>query len=373
MGQKSSKIKVLFTIPNFDTAGSGIAVFKVAAGLNKEIFEPHIFCLHDRGTFFQTVKKSGIPVHIFQFTFKVRPVWRIIVNVWRISKFFKRNKFHIVHSYHYAADYSEGLAVKMAGIKWGYTKKNMNWGGSSKNGWKLRSFFADFIAVQNSDMIDLFYPRSNKTYLLPAGVDTTEFFPQKRDKKLLTELQLDDSSKIIMNVANMVPLKNLDILIRAFSQISDQKALLMLVGDNENNHGIELGRLVENLNIKHRVFFTGKRMDVSRFLSIAHLFVLPSSKEGSPIALLEAMACGVPVIGTQIPGIKDQLAKFPEFIVPVRDVDALRQKMEEVLAMPQDKLDELRQTLVDEVQNSFTLKQEIARHEEMYKKCLKIK
>ncbi len=377
MAAKPSKIKVLFTIPNFDTAGSGKALLKIACGLNRELFDPHIACFHNRGAFFKTVEASGIPIHIFQFTCKVRPVWKGLWDCWQRSRFFRSNKFDIVHSYHYAADYSEALAVRMAGIKWGFTKKNMNWGGSSKNSWKLRSALANFIAVQNKDMIREFYPGSGKTWFLPRGVDTSEFHPAIRDEELLSGLGIDRNARIVMNVANMVPVKGLDVLINAFSKSSFPNSVLILVGDNNNEYGTQLSHLVEESGLKNRVIFTGKRPDISRFLSVADLFVLPTlnegRKEGSPVALLEAMACGVPVIGTRISGIKDQLANFSEFLVTAGDVDALHQKMEEVLAMPQDKLKNLRQRLVDEVQNSFTLKREITRHEEMYKKWLKRK
>ena len=61
------KIKILFTIPNFDSAGSGKALFHIADGLNRELFEPHILCLHKKGVFFETVEKSRIPVHVFNY------------------------------------------------------------------------------------------------------------------------------------------------------------------------------------------------------------------------------------------------------------------------------------------------------------------
>lgn len=58
------KIRVLLTIPNFDTAGSGKALLNIALALDKDRFEPHILCRHDRGEFFEVVKESGIPVHV---------------------------------------------------------------------------------------------------------------------------------------------------------------------------------------------------------------------------------------------------------------------------------------------------------------------
>ncbi|SVE36257.1 uncharacterized protein METZ01_LOCUS489111, partial [marine metagenome] len=63
-----NKLKILFTIPNFDTAGSGKALFNIANNLDKQYFEPHIACLNDKGVFFTVVERSKIPVHIFQFT-----------------------------------------------------------------------------------------------------------------------------------------------------------------------------------------------------------------------------------------------------------------------------------------------------------------
>ena len=48
--------KILYTIPNFDTAGSGRALFNIASNLDRDKFEPHICCSHDRGDFFKIIK-----------------------------------------------------------------------------------------------------------------------------------------------------------------------------------------------------------------------------------------------------------------------------------------------------------------------------
>ena len=184
MAQKLRKIKILFSIPNFDTAGSGKALLKVAQGLDKERFIPEILCMHDKGAFFNTVKESGIKVHIYQYTTQMKPYVRGLKEVFKISRFFKSIYPDMIHSFHYAPDYSEPLAARLAGIKWIYTKKNMNWGGSSANGWKLRSWLANHILVQNKDMISEFFPNSRKISLVPRGVDTKEFYPFHIQQKI---------------------------------------------------------------------------------------------------------------------------------------------------------------------------------------------
>ena len=84
-----SRIKILFTIPNFDTAGSGQVLLNIAKNLNRDEFEPHICCNHDKGAYFKVVEATGIPIHIARFTADLSPKLRIIPSVIKISKFFK--------------------------------------------------------------------------------------------------------------------------------------------------------------------------------------------------------------------------------------------------------------------------------------------
>ena len=156
------KGKILYTIPNFDTAGSGIPLLKIAQKLDREFFTPEIACLHGTGHLFQDVKESGIKVHFVDLYKNARPMYMMLWECFQLSKVFKRIKPDLIHSYHYAADYTEPLAAKMAGIKWIYTKKNMSWRGPSYRGWKLRSWFADGIICQNTEMVKTFFPSGKK-------------------------------------------------------------------------------------------------------------------------------------------------------------------------------------------------------------------
>ena len=130
---------------------------------------------------FNTVKESGIKVHIYQYTTPMKPYIRGLKEVFKISRFFKSIDPDMIHSFHYAPDYSEPLAARLVGIKWIYTKKNMNWGGNSANGWRLRSWLANHILVQNKDMISEFFPKSCKMSSFPivqlfALLNTPSYF-----------------------------------------------------------------------------------------------------------------------------------------------------------------------------------------------------
>ena len=73
------KIKILYTIPNFDTAGSGVPLLKITTSLDTNYFEPQIACLHDRGDLFQEVIKSDIKVHIIDLYKNARPIISMMI------------------------------------------------------------------------------------------------------------------------------------------------------------------------------------------------------------------------------------------------------------------------------------------------------
>lgn len=370
MARKPQKIKVLFTIPDFDTAGSGKALLKIATRLNKDLFEPHIACMHTRGAFFKVVEQSGIPVHIFQYTTPMKPYYKGLLNCIKIAKQFRKIKPNIVHSFHFSADYSEPLAAKFAGVKWIYSKKNMSWGGSSKNSWKMRTFLANHIIYQNTDMKKMFFPNLNKTTLIPRGVDASEFFPNQRSKVLLQKYHLREEDRVLIAVANLVPLKGIDVLIKSFNQskMSVNNWKLLIVGDKNNSHGEDLEQLVVDMNLEDKVIFTGKVLNVSEHLSLAEVFVLPTifKGEGSPVALLEAMATGLCVLGSNLPGIRDQLRDCPEHLIEAGNIDKWSEKLEELSNKTSEELGRLGKVFLAKAKTNYLIEKEVENTEKLY-------
>lgn len=370
----NSKKKILFTIPNFDTAGSGKALLKIAKRLDKQRFEPMICCMHDRGAFFEVVRQSGIPVHISPYTADMSSRLKGLRQVWRIARFFRKLRPDIIHSFHYAPDYSEALAVKLAGIKWVYTKKNMNWGGASKNGWRLRSWLADGIIAQNTDMMRNFFPGWEKVALIPRGVDVEEFSPGTTPDDIQKRLDLAPGDRLILCVANLVPVKGVEVLLEAFEKITTAfpNVKLAIVGDGRSEYGENLKKLAARIIPKDRIKFTGKVLNVADYLNMASIFVLPTlnqgRQEGSPVSLLEAMAKGVPVLASNVAGIRDQLSNFPESLFEPGNADVLSKKLAQLLRKPEKEQTVLGQQLRQEVLSRFTLEREVRDHESFYNK-----
>ena len=357
----SKKIKILYTIPNFDTAGSGIPLLKIANNLDKNIFEPQIACLHDKGALFKDVQRSGIKFHIIDLYKNARPIFKMLKECFQLSRVFKKINPHIIHSYHYGADYTEAIAAKMAGIKWIYTKKNMSWKGSSYRGWKLRSFLASGIICQNTDMLSSFFPNLRKATLIPIGVDIEEFRQKAENKDFRKQWDKSGNARFIVSVANLVPVKGIEILIQAFERLApaypDWK--LLIIGDDTTEYGVGLKKLSKKQNLKAKVIFTGRQNNVREFLDISEIYVQPTlfkgRMEGAPIAIQEAMANGKLILGSNIPGIKDQLREFPNHLFQPGNIIDLRNKLIQFISNTVNENKEIGNKFVDFVADNYDL------------------
>lgn len=361
----TKRIKILFTIPNFDTAGSGKVVYDLVKGLDKSRFEPEICCFHDKGAFFETVKTLGVPIHLFHFTTPYRPMFSFPFRVFTISRFFKKHRFDLIHSWHWSSDISEPLAAKLAGIPFVYTKKAMGWGSKY---WTYRSQLSSKIITINDDMVNAYFSKSlSKVEPIALGIDTHYFQPNLSFDLNRTQLQIKSTDFVILTVANLVAVKGIEILIQAVQQLNQDSLQLLIVGAYDNDYGQWLKETYESETVR----FFGKQMDVRSYLDLADVFVIPTKdegrKEGLPIAPLEAMALGKIVIGSNISGIKDILKFFPNQLFEASNVEDLKAKLEYVIQLNKVDRQHLEQQMVAHVQTHYEMDQFINKHEALYK------
>jgi len=373
----TKRIRILYTIPNFDTAGSGIPLLKIATSLDTNYFNPQIACCHERGYLFQEVKNSGLEVHIIDLYKNARPITSMMIECYKLSQIFKKINPHIIHSYHYASDYTEPIAAKMARIKWIYTKKNMSWQGPSFRGWKLRSWLANGIICQNSDMVKEFFPKWEKAKLIPIGINVDEYREQPENMNIREHWGIPDNARIIISVANLVPVKGIEKLIQAFELLAldFNDWILMIVGDDTTGYGTGLKEnLLKKQKLKDKVIFTGKQRNVREFLDIAEIYVQSTldkgRMEGAPIAVQEAMANGKLILGSNIPGIRDQLREFPDYLFNAGDISDLKNKLKKYMSNSIKKNKYIGVEFSRFVEKYYNLNNELAKLQSFYKKIV---
>ncbi|HET6341079.1 MAG TPA: glycosyltransferase family 4 protein [Gemmatimonadota bacterium] len=176
---------------------------------------------------------------------------------------------------------------------------------------------------------------------IPNGVDTGRFRPVDGDGKraLRIRLGLPPDAPVAVYSGRLVSYKGLPILLRAWRDIlpGHQRARLLLVGAGGadlHNCEEELRRYVEENGMQESVVFTGFVEEVSSWLQAADLFVFPTEEEAFGIALIEAMACGLPSVTTSTGGIpdivtheRDALVVEPGALAPLRE--AIRRLLDE--------------------------------------------
>jgi glycosyltransferase involved in cell wall biosynthesis len=145
-------------------------------------------------------------------------------------------------------------------------------------------------------------------------------------RRLKERLGVEAGERVVLTVGRLSREKAQADLLRAFARLAREKAevraRLVLVGEGPER--VVLERLAAELRIDGRVVFAGQTSDVAPFYAAADLFALPSHSEGSPYALLEAMAAGVPVVATRVGGVPEIVSDGESaLVVAPRDEQAL--------------------------------------------------
>ena len=152
---------------------------------------------------------------------------------------------------------------------------------------------------------------TDRIHLIPNGVDTTCFVPVDRAQKSLLrdKFMLPQNAIIAIYTGRLVSYKGLPLLLKVWKEIrcKHENVLLLLAGSGGldiHNCEDELQAYVKSEGLEEYVLFTGVVRNVSEYLQAADIFVFPTMNEAFGISLVEAMACGLPVISTPVGAIK---------------------------------------------------------------------
>ncbi|WP_298236979.1 glycosyltransferase family 4 protein [uncultured Algibacter sp.] len=362
------KIKILFTIPNFDTAGSGKVVYDLVKNLDRRFFNPEICCYHNRGAFFKEVEKLNVKIHLFPFAINYRPFITFPFRLIKTIHFFRNNKFDIIHSWHWSSNFSEPLAAKLAGVPFLYTKKSMGWGNKA---WRWKTALSSRIITINSDMKSFYSGKTlEKVDEIPLGVDTNFYTPRiKRDKALLKKLNINLNDFVIVSVVNLIPVKGIEVLINAVIVLDKPNIKLLIVGSDKGDYANSLKEMTQGLS---SIQFLGKKADVRPYHAIADVFVIPTLElgEGLPVAPLEAMASGKIVIGSNVSGVKDILHPFSNCLFEPNNVKSLKDCILNIFDMSTEEYIQLEKEMRTRVETTYSIESFIKSHTNLYKEIV---
>lgn len=366
-------MKVLHVISGGETGGSRKHVITLL-----EQFPQESVCLlvFQDGQLAQEAKAKGIHVEIMQQS--SRYDLRILQ---RLKSFITDNQFDIVHSHGPRANLFMSFIKGSIPAVWVTTIHSDPKLDFMKGGLKGRVFTSlnlhalkkidFFFAVSErfkENLVEMGIP-SEKIGTIYNGITFTD--PLGRDGALQQELHLSPDDFVMTMVARLHPIKGHDIVLKALKQCNQPHMHLVLVGDGPIRAEVEA--MVKELQLEKNVHFLGFRQDIEHIYSNSHIALLASHSESFPLALLEAANQKLPLISTDVGGVK-QLITSEEYgwVVPTNDVDAYRNAMEEAYRdFQQQKLPIKGEKLYEHATANYSLQSLANTIEEMYQALVK--
>lgn len=334
-----SKRRILHLITRLPIGGAERMLLGVLRNLDPAQFDSEVCCIQDRGELAAEVEGLGMPLHVLGlmqrngFDRKIVPALRNLIRTRRID---------LVHSHLYHANLYGRLAAWLEGVpaiasvhntynrhKWHRHVINRVLGRAS---FRVTAGSADVERdILKHDRID-----ATKLVRLPNCIDLARTESTLSAEEAKGALGFGADELVIGTVGRMEEQKGHAVLLDAFGRLlampgmPDKPLRLLIVGDGRLKPATEME--AARLGIMHACRFPGSIMNLGDVYRAIDLFVMPSLWEGLSLAMLEAMAAGLPMIATDVGGARDVLGDNAHgLLIPAGDAAALAQAMADLL------------------------------------------
>jgi L-malate glycosyltransferase len=323
-------VKIAFVIGSLSRGGTELQVIELARTLHPHRAECTVICLQEPGPLAPLIEERGIPVYALGFG--GGRLGASVRAVARLARVLRTNNFDAVYALLF---WSYALAIPLAAVFSPRTGRVSGRQTMPALDVPRKTIFlpmrgladrlSDLILVNSADLLKAWATvtpsAAPKLRVIRNGVRLPEPAPRRRNRP---------SQLRVVSVGNYKPYKGHRTLLDAASRLPKGLSwTLELAGEGPERDRI--AHQVNELGLRRNVKLLGTVDDVSRLLSEADIFVHPSYTEGSSNAVLEAMAHGVPVVATDVGGVRELIGMEAGFVVPPHDPAALARALEEML------------------------------------------
>ncbi|CAM3775365.1 glycosyltransferase [Aeromicrobium ponti] len=329
------RIRVLHIFGQMSYGGAEIRTIELMKSLDRDNYQFDFCTLSGKqGELDDTIRNLGgeiLPCN-----------YRSVNFPFKFKQLLRNNNYDVVHSHVHTFS---GLILKLAKSE-NVNKRIAHFRSSEDNmdysikkrlqrsimiNW-IKKYATDIISVNKGSLNSVFghnWEKDSRFRVIYNGIDTTNFSTHTIDdsNELRRRYNISDNTKLITHVGRFVEAKNHIKILTVFKKFLEYEpnTLLMLVGKGSNEIEGKCKRMAKELKIDDKIIFVGVSDDIPNILLSSDLLIFPSIWEGLPGVVLEACAAKLPVLASDLDGIREVEQYFPELIhcLPVELSDEL--------------------------------------------------
>ncbi|MHB1035908.1 MAG: glycosyltransferase [Pirellulales bacterium] len=369
-------IRLALCITELDFGGAERCLVELATRLARSRFEPVVYCLGprpqaDESSLAARLEAAGIEVHCLG----ARSSWQFVPIVRRVAQLLAAQRPEILQTFLFHANVVGPLAARRSGVPHVVTGIRVAERRSRAYLWleRLAARRAERHVCVSRSVAEFSHAQgrlpAERLVVIPNGIDVDRY--PARSAVDLTGLGLPPNRRAVTYVGRLDRQKGVRWLVETAPQWLAQLPNhdLLLVGNGPEQPA--LVALSEKLGVASRIHLSGWRSDVPEILRASNLLVLPSAWEGMPNVVLEAMASGLPVVATDVEGVRELLGPAAEAqVVPGGNSQEFSERIVAIASNP-----ELAASLGQEnrcrAEREFSLAKMVAAYEGLYESLLK--
>jgi len=354
-------------------------LYRMLRKINQERFDVSVAVLMNKGPVGEMIEKD---LDVTVLSLGVSNIFNAFLGVFRLTHFIKANSVRVVHSHMVHANIMSRIArlfcffpVLISTIH-NYEekgrRKTARW---RELAYRITDPLCDLTTqvsrIGLAKYVALKAVPKSKIAFMPNGIDVSNFnVDRDRSNEVKEELGLV-GYHLFLAVGSLTPQKDYPNMFKAFSMIRAKDANVVLVIAGIGPLEGELKELSRKHNLSDAIHFLGLRNDIKVLMNMADFFVMSSAWEGMPIVLLEAAASRLPIIATDVGGIRDLVLDGESgFIVPLGNPEALARAMSTMHEMQREERELMGLKGYEYVKEHYNLERIIMEWEEIYNKLL---
>jgi len=373
--------KTCHLITGLDIGGAEIQLYHLVTRINHESFSPFVVSMLEPGPVGTMLSDVGIPVYSLGMRKGIKSFFSHLRGAYRLYKIIQREKPDIIILYMYHAILLGRLIGRLAGVysiiaSFRVSPAN-DFMGQIENFALRCTSWVDTLTCVNSEKVAAEWLAHKvmplkKLRIVPNGVVLSKFISSSlRNKAGHLYPRRSNNSFIWVAIGRLTLQKDFFNLIDAFARVakSFSDSGLYVAGDGPLKH--ELKSKIKKMGLKDRVYFIGICKDIPSFLSRGNALVLSSLWEGSPNVILEAMAAGLPIVATDIGGVRELVSDGENgFLVPCHEPMSLAETMMHLMKLTDQKRKQMGKKGREIVQKKYNIKIIVKKWEALYEEVL---